>query len=90
MDASEIAADAIVAFCIEDGKFNGFMVGLETVLQFLGETMTPPTDVQQLQLSLRDLKSILDAGGKYLLCVFEYTGPDKIEVLPVTAFEVDD
>ncbi|MCC7084545.1 MAG: hypothetical protein IT427_06020 [Pirellulales bacterium] len=28
--------------------------------------------------------------GKFLACIFEYTGPDKIEVLPVTAFEVDE
>ena len=28
--------------------------------------------------------------GKFLACVFEYTGPDRIEVLPVTAFEVDE
>jgi hypothetical protein len=28
--------------------------------------------------------------GKFLACVFEYTGPDRTEVLPVTAFEVDE
>jgi hypothetical protein len=28
--------------------------------------------------------------GKFLACVFEYTGPDKDEVLPVTAYEIDE
>lgn len=28
--------------------------------------------------------------GRDLACVFEYTGADKIEVLPVTAHEVDE
>lgn len=28
--------------------------------------------------------------GKFLACVFEYTGPNRDEVLPVTAYEVDE
>ncbi len=61
---ADIAAKAIHYFCIEEGEFNGFFVGLETALQFLNESVRRSGDAAQRHLTFRDLKSILDSGGE--------------------------
>ena len=61
---ADISAKAIHYFCIEEGQFNGFFVGLETALQFLNESVRRSGDAAQQHVAFRDLKSILDSGGE--------------------------
>jgi hypothetical protein len=49
----------LLAFCVEDGRFNGFIVGLKTVLQFLSEHLTAPAPGGGMKQSLSDLHQIL-------------------------------
>lgn len=62
-DPAEIAAKAIFYFCVDDGRFNGFVAGVEMTIQFLGETQRVPLERQQMAVALRDLKSILDTNA---------------------------
>ena len=58
-DVADIAAHALLAFCVEEGRFNGFVVGLKTVLQFLAEQLKPPGPAADMKQSLSDLHQIL-------------------------------
>jgi hypothetical protein len=59
---AEIAAYALQYFCLEGGKFNGFLVGVQTAIAFLDEHLTGPAQKQQC---LVDLKDLLNAGASY-------------------------
>jgi hypothetical protein len=61
---AEIAAKALHRFCVEDGRFNGFLVGVETAIVFLNERMTRPENASQRAVAYQDLKSVLDGGGQ--------------------------
>jgi hypothetical protein len=58
-DVADFAAHALLAFCVEDGRFNGFIVGLKTVLQFLGEHLQAPALGTGMKRSLGDLHQVL-------------------------------
>ena len=45
-------------------RFNGFLVGLETAVQFLNEQMPRPPQDRQRVIAFQDLKKILDGGGQ--------------------------
>ncbi|HLN33298.1 MAG TPA: hypothetical protein VK395_36560 [Gemmataceae bacterium] len=53
-----IARDALVYFCLEEGRFNGFVLGIKAVLQFLSECKILPADPRQVY---QDLGEILKA-----------------------------
>ena len=42
-DAIVFAAKDLHHFCVDDGRFSGFLVGLKTALQFLTERLVAPT-----------------------------------------------
>jgi len=67
---ADIAAKALRYFCVEEGRFNGFLVGLETAIQFLNEQMIRPANESQRVIAFQDLKKILDRGGELasILC----------------------
>jgi len=54
------------------------------------EVVLNATRVQRSRSSNRPIVFGPTSTGKFVACVFEYTGPDRTEVLPVTAFEVDE
>jgi len=53
----DIAKDALVHFCLEEGRFNGFVLGIKAVLQFLSECKILPANPKQV---FQDLKEILE------------------------------
>ena len=57
-DVADFAARALLAFCVEDGRFNGFIVGLKTVLQFLGQQPRGALLGAGMKQSLGDLHQI--------------------------------
>ncbi len=57
----ELSTQAIWRLCMTDGKFNNFMVGFLTIMQFLKEQSGKPL-VDRTQ-QFRDLASILNQGG---------------------------
>src|SRR6266404_5938307 len=57
LSARDIARQALVYFCLEDGRFNGFMPGILAVMQFLKECGIGPADSTQ---AFRDLRDILE------------------------------
>ncbi|HYV36445.1 MAG TPA: hypothetical protein VE988_12110 [Gemmataceae bacterium] len=59
-DPADIAAKALMHFCVADGQFNGFLVGLQTALQFLNEHCDAPNPGRQMRQTLTDLRKILD------------------------------
>jgi hypothetical protein len=61
-DVVDIAGKALLAFCVEDGRFNGFIAGLKTVLQFLSEHMEAPAAGASLNRCLVDLHQVLASG----------------------------
>lgn len=58
---ADMAAKALVWFCVEEGRFNGFLVGLETVLQFLAEQLGGPQNSTERVAAFKDLRSILES-----------------------------
>jgi hypothetical protein len=61
---AEIAAKALHYFCVEEDRFNGFFIGVETAVQFLNEHLGRPATEAQRAIAFRDLKNILDGGGQ--------------------------
>jgi hypothetical protein len=59
---AEVAARALETFCMEEGRFNGFMVGLKTALGFLDEILSGPRDKQKC---FTDLRQIMAEGGRW-------------------------
>jgi hypothetical protein len=59
-DPVDFGAKVLMHFCVEDGEFNGFLVGLQAALQFLNEHLDAPSSGTQMRRSLADLKRILD------------------------------
>ena len=72
----------------------------DELIGYIAQHGVTPDEFEEVVLNAKTVQRSRSSGhpivfgptstGKYLACVFEYTGPDKIEVLPVTAFEVDD
>ena len=60
-DLVELTSQALWQFCVSEGRFNNFMVGLQTVLQFLNE-QRGDAGLDQTQ-QFRDLVAILQQGG---------------------------
>ena len=54
------------------------------------EVVLNATRIQRSRASNHPIVFGPTSTGKFLACVFEYTGPHKDEVLPVTAYEVDE
>jgi hypothetical protein len=52
----EWAALALQHFCIRDGRFNGYLVGVTGVVRFLAET----TDSSPTRQALQDLRDVLE------------------------------
>ena len=55
----EVGAKIIEYFCIEDGKFNGFVDGVRLAITFLDAVATVTGDHSQRTQSLKDLKQLL-------------------------------
>ena len=60
-DLVELTSQALWQLCVSDGRFNNFMVGLQTVLQFLNE-QRGDAGLDRTQ-AFRDLVTILRQGG---------------------------
>ncbi len=63
--AAEIAAKALRYFCVEDGRFNNFIVGIAAVMSFLDEHMKGEKALNRRAIVYQDLKGVLDQGGQY-------------------------
>lgn len=61
-DLCLIATNILDYFCMEEGRFNGFMPGVRLAIGFLEKTMSGPEDQQQRQRCYADLKAVLAEG----------------------------
>ena len=62
---TQLAAECLWQFCVTNGKYNGFEVGICTAVLFLNGQMSRPNTLQTRQQSYQDLRTILDQGGPY-------------------------
>jgi hypothetical protein len=62
-NVASIASKILVQFCIEDGQFNGSIIGVSLAVRFLDETLTSPPAGDVRSRSLKDLHSVLSEGG---------------------------
>jgi hypothetical protein len=70
------------------------------LIEYVGQHGVTPDEFEEVVLNAKTIHRSRTSGnpivfgptstGKFLACVFEYTGPDQLEVLPVTAYEIDE
>ena len=60
--ATDVGAKIIEYFCIDDGKFNGFVDGVRLAITFLDAVATWTADEAHRRQSLKDLKHLLSVG----------------------------
>src|SRR5436309_49235 len=63
--AAEIAAKALRYFCVQDGRFNNFTVGVVAVMGFLEEHFKGPDHLATQAQAYQGLREILDQGGRH-------------------------
>ncbi len=61
-DSGIVAAKILEYFCIEDGEYNDFALGVQLALAFLEKTMIGPGDQAQRLQCIKGLKTALDTG----------------------------
>ena len=59
-----VAARAIASLCMENGAFNGFVVGLKAAIQFLDETFLGPKTTKERRSAHEELRQVLGGGGE--------------------------
>jgi hypothetical protein len=79
---------------------NVLFVWNDELIEYIGQHGVTPDEFEEVVLDAKTVQRSRSSGrpivfgptstGKFLACVFEYTGPDETEVLPVSAFEVDE
>ena len=72
----------------------------DELIEYMGQHGVTPEEFEEVELNAKKIQRSNSSDrpivfgptstGKFLVCVFDYTGPDRIEVLPVTAYEVDE
>jgi hypothetical protein len=72
----------------------------DELIEYIGQHGVTPDEFEEVVLNAKRVQRSRSSNhpivfgptstGKFLACVFEYTGPDRTEVLPVTAYEVDE
>jgi hypothetical protein len=56
--ATLVGAKIIAHFCVEDGRFNGFLPGIQLAILFLNQYLNKPG---QMEAALKDLRKLLDS-----------------------------
>lgn len=72
----------------------------DKLIDYIGQHGVTPDEFEEVVLNARTVRRSGSSGrplvfgpttsGKYLACIFEYTDSDETEVLPVTAYEIDE
>ncbi|MFN0054867.1 MAG: hypothetical protein ACKV0T_22065 [Planctomycetales bacterium] len=72
----------------------------DELIEYIGQHGVTPEEFEEVVLDAKTVRRSRSSNrpivfgptstGKFLACVFEYTGADKTEILPVTAYEIDD
>lgn len=72
----------------------------DELVDYIAQHGVTPEEFEEVVLNAKTIQHSRSSGrpmafgptstGKYLACVFEYTGAGEDEVLPITAYEIDD
>ena len=72
----------------------------DELIEYIGQHGVTPEEFEEVVLNAKTVRRSRSSGlpivlgptstGKFLACVFEYTGRDQTEILPVTAYEIDE
>lgn len=72
----------------------------DALIEYIGQHGVTPEEFEEVVLNAKTIRRSGSSGrplvfgptssGKYLACIFEYMDSDETEVLPVTAYEIDE